>query len=245
MRTAYRDQLNQLTHDLLLMADFVRTSMESATHALLHADLAEAERIVGSIDAIEDLREQADTAAFELLALEAPVARDLRQVVAGQRIVGNLTRMAALSVHVAKMARRRHPNIAVPEQLRPYISEMSRLGVGAAQNVKDILVSADTDKALRLVRDDDAVDDIHQHIFQLTTQRDWPYTVREAVDITLLSRFLERYSDHAVSIGQRVVFMVTGMRPEDYIEQQQTEEEQLKQNHQFDEIKRRYFGEFG
>ncbi|HIW96809.1 MAG TPA: phosphate signaling complex protein PhoU [Candidatus Corynebacterium gallistercoris] len=245
MRTAYRDQLNQLTHDLQLMADFVRTSMESASHALLNADLAEAERVVGSIDTIEDLREQAETAAFGLLALEAPVARDLRQVVAGQHIVENLTRMAALSVHVAKMARRRHPDIAVPEPLRGYIAEMARLGADAAQKVKDILVHADANKALELMRDDDAVDDIHQHLFQLTTQREWPYSVREAVDITLLSRFLERYSDHAVGIGQRVVFMVTGLAPEEYEIQKQNEAVKQDRMNQFDEISRRYYGEFG
>lgn len=240
MRRAYREQLNKFTHDLLVMSDLVRTAMQTASSSLLEADLAKAETVVDSIDTMEDFRAKCESAAFELLALEGPVARDLRQVVSGIYIVEDLSRMAALAVHVANLARRRHPEHVVPEEIRPYIKEMAKQAVESAATIKDVLVSTDVAQALKLAEDDDAVDDLHRHLFTLTTQRDWKHPTRAAVDITLLSRYLERYSDHAVSIASRVVYMATGMHPEEYQASERTKEEQRMLEVQFDEISRRY-----
>lgn len=240
MRTAYREQMNRFTHDLLVMSDLVRTTMSSACEALLEVDLAQAEKVVSSIDTIEALRSKCETAAFELLALEGPVASDLRQVVSGIYIVEDLARMAALSVHVAKLARRRHPQPAVPEELKPYIEEMAKQSIATASKIKDVLITTDVEQATELANEDDAVDDIHRHLFLLTTQREWKYSTREAVDLTLISRYLERYSDHAVSIASRVVYMATGMRLPEYQEAERTKEQQKVLESQFDEISRRY-----
>ncbi|WP_459612641.1 phosphate signaling complex protein PhoU [Corynebacterium urogenitale] len=240
MRSAYREQMNKFTHDLLIMSDLVRASMESASKALLEADLGVAEEIVSSIDTMEELRSKCESAAFELLALEGPVASDLRQVVSGIYIVEDLARMAALSVHVANLARRRHPQHVVPAEVRPFIEEMSSQAIGTAAKIKDVLVTADVNRALEVADDDDAVDDLHRHLFTLTTQRDWPHATRAAVDITLLSRYLERYSDHAVSIASRVVYMATGMHPDEYQQAKRTKEQQARFETQFDEISRRY-----
>lgn len=211
-----------------------------ATKALLDVDLPTAEKVVGSIDSIEELRATCETAAFELLALEGPVAGDLRHVVSGIYIVEALSRMAALAVHVANLARRRHPHPVVPEAIKPYIAEMTQQANTCAGKIREVLLSGDVNQALELADDDDAVDDIHSHLFTLTTQRDWPHSVREAVDLTLLSRYIERYSDHAVSIASRVVYMITSLRPEQYEEAKRTEAEQQAISKQFNEISRRY-----
>lgn len=240
MRTAYREQMNRFTHDLLVMSDLVRNTMASASEALLEVDLAKAEKVVSSIDVIEELRAKCEAAAFELLALEGPVARDLRQVVSGIYIVEDLARMAALSVHVGKLARRRHPQPAVPDEIKPYVEEMARQAINSASKIKDVLINTDVSQATELAAEDDAVDDIHRHLFILTTQREWKYSTREAVDLTLISRYLERFSDHAVSIASRVVYMVTGMRLPEYQESERTKEQQQALESQFDEISRRY-----
>ena len=86
MRRVYRNQLREFKHDISLMADFVRTALNSATRSLLETDLELAEKVLSSVDTLEDLRETAVKDAFQLLALEAPVARDLRIVVAGQHL---------------------------------------------------------------------------------------------------------------------------------------------------------------
>ncbi|WP_315147269.1 phosphate signaling complex protein PhoU [Corynebacterium variabile] len=240
MRTVYQEQMRTFAHDLSLMSDRVRTMMSEACLALFDADIEKAETVLSSIDGVEELRKKAEQTSFELLALEGPVARDLRQVVSGTYIVEDLARMAALAVHVARTARRHHPDHTLPEQIEPYFREMARLTDEIGAKLHDVLVTYDPEKAMELALDDDAVDDLHEHMFQLTTKREWPFPVSVAVDVTLLSRFFERYSDHAVNIGTRVVYMATGKQPEEYETARRTEEQQETMREQFDEIRRRY-----
>lgn len=240
MRTVYQEQMRTFAHDLSLMSDRVRTMMSEACLALFDADIEKAETVLSSIDGVEELRKKAEQTSFELLALEGPVARDLRQVVSGTYIVEDLTRMAALAVHVARTARRHHPDHTLPEQIEPYFREMARLTDEIGAKLHDVLVTYDPEKAMELALDDDAVDDLHEHMFQLTTKREWPFPVSVAVDVTLLSRFFERYSDHAVNIGTRVVYLATGKQPEEYETTRRTEEQQETMREQFDEIRRRY-----
>lgn len=148
--------------------------------------------------------------------------------------------MAALAVHVARAARRHHPDHTLPEQIEPYFREMARLTDEIGAKLHDVLVTYDPEKAMELALDDDAVDDLHEHMFQLTTKREWPFPVSVAVDVTLLSRYFERYSDHAVNIGTRVVYLATGKQPEEYETARRTEEQQETMREQFDEIRRRY-----
>lgn len=240
MRTVYQEQMRTFAHDLSLMSDRVRTMMSEACLALFDADIEKAETVLSSIDGVEQLRKKAEQTSFELLALEGPVARDLRQVVSGTYIVEDLARMAALAVHVARTARRHHPDHTLPEQIEPYFREMARLTDEIGAKLHDVLVTYDPEKAMELALDDDAVDDLHEHMFQLTTKREWPFPVSVAVDVTLLSRFFERYSDHAVNIGTRVVYLATGRQPEEYETARRTEEQQETMREQFDEIRRRY-----
>ncbi|WP_312803412.1 phosphate signaling complex protein PhoU [Corynebacterium variabile] len=240
MRTVYQEQMRTFAHDLSLMSDRVRTMMSEACLALFDADIEKAETVLSSIDGVEELRKKAEQTSFELLALEGPVARDLRQVVSGTYIVEDLARMAALAVHVARTARRHHPDHTLPEQIEPYFREMARLTDEIGAKLHDVLVTYDPEKAMELALDDDAVDDLHEHMFQLTTKREWPFPVSVAVDVTLLSRFFERYSDHAVNIGTRVVYLATGRQPEEYETARRTEEQQETMREQFDEIRRRY-----
>ena len=240
MRTVYQEQMRTFAHDLSLMSDRVRTMMSEACLALFDADIEKAETVLSSIDGVEELRKKAEQTSFELLALEGPVARDLRQVVSGTYIVEDLARMAALAVHVARTARRHHPDHTLPEQIEPYFREMARLTDEIGAKLHDVLVTYDPEKAMELALDDDAVDDLYEHMFQLTTKREWPFPVSVAVDVTLLSRFFERYSDHAVNIGTRVVYLATGKQPEEYETARRTEEQQETMREQFDEIRRRY-----
>lgn len=240
MRTVYQERIRTFAHDLTVMSDGVRAMMSGACTALFDADVEAAENALSSVDGIEALRRKAEQTSFELLALEAPVARDLRQVVSGSYIVEDLSRMAALAVHVARIARRHHPDRALPPTVEPFFREMARLVDEIGGKLHEVLVSYDPEEAMELALDDDAVDDLHEHIFDLTTKREWPYPVAAAVDVTLLSRYFERYSDHAVNIGTRVVYLATGRRPEEYETSRRSPEQQEAVQEQFDEIRRRY-----
>ncbi|VTR12196.1 phosphate uptake regulator PhoU [Clostridioides difficile] len=216
MRTAYQEQLEALTSVLGEMCELAGTAMARATQALLQADLAIAEEVIGDTDRMSQLTARAEEQSFALLALQAPVAGDLRGVVSGFQIVADADRMGALALHVAKVARRRHPAKALPEEVNGYFAEMGRLAVTLAKNAHEVLVTSDPQAALRLQEDDDAMDDLHRHLFTVLMDREWKHGVAAAVDVTLLGRYYERFADHAVLIGRRVVFTATGKTPEQF-----------------------------
>ncbi|ATD72101.1 MULTISPECIES: phosphate signaling complex protein PhoU [Gordonia] len=216
MRTAYQEQLEELTNVLGEMCELAGTAMSRATQALLQADLAVAEEVIGDSERMAQLSARAEEQSFALLALQAPVAGDLRGVVSGFQIVADADRMGALALHVAKVARRRHPAKALPEEVNGYFAEMGRLAVTLAKNAHEVLVTHDPQAALRLQEDDDAMDDLHRHLFTVLMDREWQHGVAAAVDVTLLGRYYERFADHAVLIGRRVVFTATGKTPEQF-----------------------------
>jgi len=215
MRTAYHEQLDQLTEQLGEMCGLAGAAMERATQALLQADLVQAEHVITDHDQISALSAQAEEAAFVLLALQAPVASDLRSVVTAIQIVADIDRMGALALHVAKIARRRHPQHALPEEVNGYFAEMGRVAIELGKTAQEALVTRDPDKAAQVGEEDDAMDDLHRHLFTVLMDRDWKHGVTAAVDVTLLSRFYERFADHAVEIARRVVFQATGHFPDE------------------------------
>jgi phosphate transport system protein len=215
MRTAYHDQLEALTSQLGELCGLAGAAMERATQALLQADLALAEQVITDHEQIAAMSAKAEEAAFVLLALQAPVAGDLRSIVGSIQNVADVDRMGALALHVAKIARRRHPQHALPEEVNGYFSEMGRVAVELGNSAQEALVTRDPEKAARVREEDDAMDDLHRHLFTVLMDRDWKHGVTAAVDVTLLSRFFERFADHAVEVANRVIFQVTGKFPDD------------------------------
>jgi phosphate transport system protein len=215
MRTAYHEQLDALTAQLGEMCGMAGVAMERATQALLQADLVLSEQVITDHEQISMMSARAEESAFVLLALQAPVAGDLRAIVGSIQIVADVDRMGALALHVAKIARRRHPQHALPEEVNGYFAEMGRVAVELGNAAQEVVVSRDPEKAARLREEDDAMDDLHRHLFTVLMDRDWRHGVSAAVDVTLLGRFYERFADHAVEIGRRVIFQVTGKFPEE------------------------------
>lgn len=215
VRTVYNQQLAALTHQLAEMCRMAGIAMERATQALLQADLALAEQVIGDHENIIAASARAEEAAFVLLALQAPVAGDLRAIIGSIQIVADVERMGALALHVAKIARRRHPRHALPEEVNGYFAEMGRIAVDLGNSAREVLISRDPDQARLIREEDDAMDDLHRHLFSVMMDREWKHGVAAAVDVTLLGRFYERFADHAVEISRRVIFQVTGRLPEE------------------------------
>ena len=213
MRDQYQDQLADLGAALADMCLQVATAMELATRALLEADLQLAEKVIAEDLRIDDMRTDAEEKAFGLLALQSPVATDLRVVISAIHGAGDIERMGDLALHVAQAARRRHPQPVLPAEVAPYFAEMGRIGAALARKAADVIRTRDVETAATLEADDDAMDDLHRHIFSLLMAPSWSYGVAPAVDITLLGRFYERYADHAVTVARRVVYVVTGRMP--------------------------------
>lgn len=210
MRTAYGVQLDALTAQLAGMCQMASSAMEQATLALLQADLVLAEQVIGQHENLATAGADAEEAGVMLLALRAPVARDLRAIVSSIQIVADLERMGALALHVAKIARRRHPRHALPEEVNGYFAEMGRIAVDLGDSARQVISTHDLGRA-RYIRDaDDAMDDLHRHLFTVLMEREWKHGTAAAVDVTLLGRYYERFADHAVEIARRVIFQATG-----------------------------------
>jgi phosphate transport system protein len=195
------------------MCGLAGVATERSTHALLQADLVVAEQVITDNDELVRMCKRAEEAAFVLLARQAPVAGDLRLVVGSLQNFADAERMGGLALHVAKIARRRHPMHALPEQVNGYFAEMGTIAVHLGNSAKDVVRSADPGLAAQIGRDDDAMDALHKHLFTVLMDKRWTHGVAAAVDVTLLGRFYERFADHAVQIGRRVVFEVTGTPP--------------------------------
>jgi phosphate transport system protein len=210
MREAYQLRLAELGEHGFAMSQFTSDSLRKATRALLDADLSLAEQVIASDVTLDQMRASAENVALELLALESPVARDLRVVVSAMWIVSDLQRMGQLAIHVAKAARRRHPAHVIPMDVRPVIERMGRVGVHLADEAGLVLRERDLELARRLEVEDDLMDDLQRELFSALLAPTWRHGVPPAVDIALLSRFYERFADHAVAVARRVVFLVTG-----------------------------------
>jgi phosphate transport system protein len=213
VRDQYQEQLAALGDALADMSLQAATAMELATRALLEADLQLAEQVIAEDLRIDDLRTEAEARAFGLLALQSPVATDLRVVISAIHGAGDIERMGDLALHVAQAARRRHPQPVLPAEMAPYFAEMGRVGVALARKAAEVIRTRDVETAATLEADDDAMDDLHRHIFSVLMAPSWTHGVAPAVDITLLGRFYERYADHAVTVARRVVYVVTGRMP--------------------------------
>ena len=214
MRTAFHEQLDSLTEMLSKMCGLASLAMDRATQALLQADLAMAEQVISDHDELVRMQTRAGEAAFVLLALQAPVAGDLRLIFGSFQNVADAERMGALALHVAKIARRRHPNPALPEEVKGYFAEMGRIAVDLRNSAKDVVLSRDPKQAAQISKKDDAMDQLHRQLFSVLMDKEWKHGVAAAVDVTLLGRFYERFADHAVEIGRRVIFQATGETPD-------------------------------
>ncbi len=213
MRNAYSDQLDSILDDLVLMAEQVRQAVGHATDALLNGDAAIAEQVISDDAAIDAARERVEDHSFELLSLQQPVAGDLRMLVAALRMVGEMERMGDLSVHIAKVARLRVPNTAVPEEVVPTIARMATVADVMVGKVGGIIANRDVVAARELEEADEEMDRLRRDSFRDLLASDWAHGIEPAIDIALLGRYYERIADHAVSIARRVVFLVTGENP--------------------------------
>ncbi len=218
MRSEYTGQLEQLSAGLADMCALAEDAMDQATDALLQADLPRARQVLAMRPRFDDAAAACEERAFSLLALQAPVAGDLRQIVSGIQIVADLRRMGALAAHIAKVAVRNHPAHALPEEVGGHVAEMGRIAVALADSAREVLVTHDPQRALHLQSEDDAMDDLHQHLLTVLMDREWKHGVGAAVDVTLLGRFYERYADHAVQVARRVVFLATGEMPDQVVD---------------------------
>lgn len=210
MRAAFHDQLDEINDVLAEMAVAAGAAMNQATQSLLNEDLAIAEAVISGDDHIDELTSEVERRCYDAAALQQPVATDLRLVIGSLRISASLERMGDLAVHVAKQTRLRYPNSSIPKELRATFAELGALEDAIAAKTATVISTKDVALGPDIERYDQDVDRLHRELFTTVLSPSWSHGVEAAIDCTLLSRYYERYADHAVSIARRVMHVVTG-----------------------------------
>jgi phosphate transport system protein len=214
MRETYHDALDAIGNTLVTMTQLVQAAMERATNALLDGDLSRAQRVIADDPQVDALRGDLEARTFQIIARQQPVATDLRVLITTLHVAADLERMGDLAQHIAKIARMRYPEIAVPEEVRDVISQMGVVALSLVEKVSHVIEGRDVELAQAIEAEDDSMDALHRKLFTLLLAPHWTHGIEAAIDITLIGRYYERYADHAVSVAQRIVFIVTGEHPE-------------------------------
>jgi phosphate transport system protein len=210
VRTIFHEQLDRLVDQLVSMTEQVATMMAEATAALLTADLHRAEAAVSADREVNLAQDQADERIIDMMTRQAPVATDMRSLVAALRITTDLERMGDLAAHIAKVARRRYPDCAVPDSLVATFASLGSRNQSIAEKTGLMLATRDLELCEEIAADDQQINELHRSMFATLLSQDWTGTTEQAVDLVLLGRYYERFGDHAVVIAGHLRYLVTG-----------------------------------
>ncbi len=210
MRKVFQADLQQIGEELIEMANQVATAMDRAWDSLANADVELAQEVIAADAKIDFLQNQLDERAIDTLALQGPVASDLRMIVGSLRMSASLERMGDLARHLAQLARLRFPQQAIPEKISTTFAEMAKIDIQIAQAVARLLDTRDLNIAAEIIELNHEVDRLHSSVFARIAEADWDASAPTTVDVSLTSRYLERFGDHGVSVARKVTYLVTG-----------------------------------
>ena len=210
MRTIFTAEMSELRDDLVAMSELVLVAITNGSDALLNADIELAQSVIAADAKLDDLEETVDERCVLLIAQQQPVGLDLRTIIASLRISAALERMGDLSQHIAEAARRTYPESAIPTTHRDTVEGMAAAAKLAAAEVVELLKTRDLNVAARIVSDDDTLDDLHAEAYASLLAPDYAGDAQTTLDVALLSRYYERFGDHAVGVSRRIVYLVTG-----------------------------------
>lgn len=213
MREGFQGELAQLHEQLAGLAARATEEMKLATEALSRMDVTLAEQVVSAHEATSADREACEEHARSLLALQAPVAADLRTIFSTLGGAVKIDRMGDLAVHIAEIVRYSYPQSPIPLDLRDTFATLGELTVSMAEDLYGLIIGDAVNGFATLNADDDAVDAICARLLKTVTDDDWAHGVQAATNVALLIRFYERFADQAVSVAKRLEFAATGSTP--------------------------------
>lgn len=210
MREVFQQSLREVQTRLVEIAELVEESISNATEAFRSSDVTLAEQVIDGGERIEELAATLDQQTIDILALQQPVASDLRLMVGALRMSASLERMADLAQHIAQLARYRYPESAIPKGLKKIFVRMGALDVEMAEKIVELLRTQDS-AVIAEVRDlDDDLDELHARVFEKVLSDKVADHPTGVVDATLASRYHERFGDHAVSVAKQMQFFLSG-----------------------------------
>ncbi|WP_433876023.1 phosphate signaling complex protein PhoU [Sinomonas atrocyanea] len=210
MRKVFQAELQEVREELAEIAKLVAEALSKAVTSFETADVELAQEVIAA-DAHIDFKQTAlDEKAIEILALQGPVASDLRIIVGSLRMSASLERMGDLARHIAQLARLRYPEHAAPEAVRPTFSRMAELDQLIIESVAELLETHDMSLVAKIQGANAEIDELHASVFRSVADPSWSESPSTTVDAALASRYLERFADHGVSVARKVSYLVTG-----------------------------------
>ncbi len=211
----FHQELDQVQAEVVRLAAMVTETIPRATDVLLNGDMAAAQSVIEDDDYLDVLSLEIEERCYQLLALQQPMATDLRSIITALRLSSEIERSGDLMVNVAKAARRMYGADLAP-RLRGLIEKMSEEAARLFKRCVDAYAERNAGLAAALDDMDDRLDDLHEDFIQAIFESYQGDTMdlQPAVQLALIGRYYERVGDHAVNIGDRVQYMVTGWLPE-------------------------------
>lgn len=209
-RQSFENALSGLQQEILRMGSLVEEAISQSIEALVRQDHGLATKVLDNDTVIDEVEMQIEDRCIKLLATQQPMAKDLRRISAGFKIIGDLERMGDYACDIARTVHR----IGNEPFIKPLI-DLPRMAELTQQMVKESLdayVQENIELAYSLSKDDDLVDHLHSQIFRelLTYMMEDPRTIKQATYLLFVSRYLERIADHATNIAERVIYLATG-----------------------------------
>ncbi|WP_285725440.1 phosphate signaling complex protein PhoU [Psychromicrobium xiongbiense] len=217
MRKVFQAELHQVGEELIEISTLVTDAIEKANEAFTGADVELAQEVIAADARIDFLQKDLDERAIDILALQGPVASDLRMIVGSLRMSASLERMGDLARHVAQLARLRFPAKVIPESLTATFDELASLDIQISRQVTELLETRELELVTAIVGANARINELHRSVFKAVSAPEWTHPASVTVDVTLASRYFERFGDHGVSVARKVSYLVTGQwQPESY-----------------------------
>jgi phosphate transport system protein len=214
-RKSFHDQLGLIHDDLVRLAALVVEALSRGTEALLAGDVVAGQALIDADDTLDLMALDLEERCYQLLALQQPMAGDLRQVVTAIRSASEYERSGDLVTNILKGAQRLTGAPSEP-RLRGLLQQMSDQAASLMRQSIEAYADGDAAKAEALDVADDVLDDLHRdyiaHVLECCRNAD--IEIQAAVQLALVGRYYERIGDHAVNVGERVLYMVSGWMPE-------------------------------
>ncbi|MFZ5817740.1 MAG: phosphate signaling complex protein PhoU [Bacillota bacterium] len=209
-RHSFHEQLAELQRDLLRMGIFVSEAIEKAVQSLARLDIPLAQQVIEGDDTVDQMLIDIEKRCLQLMALQQPMAGDLRSIGTALKIVTDLERMADHATDIAKITLRLEGERLIRELV--HIPRMARRVQEMTREALEAFIHKDVERARRMITMDDEIDAAYKQIFDevLVIMQTQPQFVRQVTYLLLVAMYLERVGDHATNLGEWTIYMVTG-----------------------------------
>ncbi|AZO93214.1 phosphate signaling complex protein PhoU [Halocella sp. SP3-1] len=212
MRKSFHESIKEIKKDLLKMGSMVEMAIHKSIESLKEGDLEMAANVIKKDDKIDDFETALEEKCTKLIALQQPVASDLRVIIVISKLVTDLERIGDYASNIANQVL----DIADEPLVKPLIDipRMTEIVTRRLRESLDAFINMDIEQAKRVAREDEEIDVLDKQIMRelITFMLEDPSTIKQATSLMFISRFLERIGDHSTNVCERVIYMVSGVR---------------------------------